>query len=202
MEELIGTQKPTHRILDPAQAIATLEGVVPGLVALRREEPAVFGWEAVEVAIGTRLPSDFKALAEWYPAFELDDFLGVFVPRPGEEGAWAGADEGPYSDYPADLRPPELVSTDLMSWGSSTEGDHFFWSVLGDDPDHWPVTICSRNGPWWHYEGGTVQFLAELVNGTLDPWALPPVDPEVTGWGSAGGGWQKKAEVSRETREV
>ncbi|MEW2129106.1 hypothetical protein [Streptomyces sp. NPDC005435] len=84
MEELIGTQKPTHRIPDPAQAIATLEGVVPGLVALRREEPAVFGWEAAEVAVGTRLPSDFKALAEWYPAFELDDFLGVFVPRPGE----------------------------------------------------------------------------------------------------------------------
>ncbi|MEU4150704.1 hypothetical protein [Streptomyces sp. NPDC026659] len=202
MEELMGTQKPAHRILGPDEAIAVLEGVVPGLVALRRSEPAVFDWKAVEEALGTRLPSDFKALAEWYPAFELDDFLGVFLPWPGEEGDWAGEGDGPYSDYPADLRPPELVPTNLISWGDSKEGDVFFWSVLGDDPEHWPVTICSRNGPWWHYAGGTVQFLAELTNGTLEPWELPPISPEVTGWGVAGGGWQEKAEVSLEMRDI
>ncbi|MGV9337324.1 hypothetical protein [Streptomyces sp. NPDC003688] len=98
MEELMGTQKPAHRILGPDEAIAVLEGVVPGLVALRRSEPAVFDW--------------------------------------------------------------------------------------------------------WHYAGGTVQFLAELTNGTLEPWALPPISPEVTGWGVAGGGWQEKAEVSLEMRDI
>ncbi|MGE7384773.1 hypothetical protein ACQKM2_04610 [Streptomyces sp. NPDC004126] len=195
MEELIGTQKPLHRILGPDEAIAVLEGSVPNLVELRRKQPAAFDWSAVEEGLETALPSDFKSLAEWYPAFELDDFLGVFVPWPGEENGWARAtdkeNKGWDSDYPAELRPPELVSVSLMSWGASKEGDQFFWSVLGDDPEHWPVTICSRNGPWWHYQGGMVQFLAELCDGTLDPWALPPVRPEVTGWGVAGGGWRE-----------
>lgn len=194
MTELTGTQRPARRILDCDEAIAVLERVVPGLVELRRREPAVFDWRAVEEGVGTALPADFKTLAEWYPAFELDDFLGVFTPWPGEEGDWVGAKvkEDGDPEYPTDLRPAELASTHLMSWGDSKEGDSFFWSVLGDDPEQWPVTICSRNGPWWHYEGGVVQFLAELCEGTLDPWALPPVRPEVTGWGVAGGGWRMR----------
>ncbi|MFJ3964449.1 hypothetical protein [Streptomyces sp. NPDC090036] len=48
MEELIGTQKPARRILDPAEAIAALERAVPGLVELRRRDRAAFDWPAVE----------------------------------------------------------------------------------------------------------------------------------------------------------
>ncbi|MEU4356260.1 hypothetical protein [Streptomyces virginiae] len=197
MEELIGTQKPVRRILGPAEAIAVLQRAVPGLVELRRQGPySTGGWSRrASERLCPALPSDFKALAEWYPAFELNDFLGVFTPWPGEERGWAKAtdveNKGWDSDYPAELRPAELASTSLMSWGESKEGDRFFWSVLGDDPGQWPVTICSRNGPWWHYESGMVQFLAELCEGTLEPWALPPVRPEVTGWGVAGGGWRE-----------
>ncbi|WP_406187180.1 hypothetical protein [Streptomyces sp. NBC_01006] len=197
VEELIGTQKPMRRILDPDEAIAALERAVPGLVALRRQEPAVFDWRAVEEGAGRALPSDFKSLAEWYPAFDLDDFLAIMLPWPGEDIGRAKAEgtesKGWDSDYPAELRPLELVSTSLMPWGDSAEGDRFFWSVLGDDPEHWPVTICSRNGPWWHYEGGMVQFLAELCDGALDPWALPPVKPEITGWAVESGGWRQTA---------
>jgi hypothetical protein len=196
VEELIGTQKPVRRIPGPDEAIPVLERTVPGLVELRRQKPAVFDWRAVEESLGTALPSDFKSLAEWYPAFDLDDFLRVIVPWPGEEGGWAKASNeqrnGGESEYPADLRPLELVSTSLMCWGNSAEGDNFFWSVVGDDPEHWPVTVCSRNGPWWHYEGGMVQFLSELCGGGLEPWALPPVRPQVTGWAVADGGWTVK----------
>ncbi|MFJ3827297.1 hypothetical protein ACIPWI_04950 [Streptomyces sp. NPDC090046] len=85
MEELIGTQKPVRRILDPEEAIAALERAVPGLVELRRRDRAAFDWPAVEEELKTALPSDFKALAEWYPAFELDDFLVLTTPLPGEE---------------------------------------------------------------------------------------------------------------------
>ncbi|MFJ7779678.1 hypothetical protein [Streptomyces yangpuensis] len=196
MEELIGTQTPAHRILDPAEAIAVLERTVPGLVALRRHEPAVFDWRAIEEEAGRALPADFKSLAEWYPAFGLDDFLHIMLPWPGEEAPRAEAEgtrsERWHSDYPVDLRPAELISTPLVPWGDSTEGDNFYWSVPGDGPGHWLVTICSRNGPWWHYEGGVVQFLAELCDGTLEPWALPPVKPRITGWAVEGGGWHQE----------
>ncbi|MGW2583857.1 hypothetical protein ACWCYZ_21405 [Streptomyces virginiae] len=188
MEELIGTQKPVRRILDPDEAIAALERAVPGLLRLRRRERAVFDWHAIEERIGTALPSDFKALTEWYPAFELDDFLGLCSPLPGEEGDWATACAREFAGEGPELRPDELASTVLMLWGNSKEGDEFFWSVLGDDPDHWPVTVGSHNSAWWHYEGGMVQFLAELCDKSLDPWALPTVEPELTGWGVAGGG--------------
>ncbi|MCX4628346.1 hypothetical protein [Streptomyces sp. NBC_01443] len=63
--------------------------------------------------------------------------------------------------------------------------DKFLWSTAEGGPQEWLVTVCSRNGPWWHYAGGTAQFLAELCDGTLEPWALPRVRPVVTGWTDA-----------------
>ncbi|THA84533.1 hypothetical protein E6U81_11755 [Streptomyces sp. A0592] len=191
----MGTQKPVRRIIDADEAVTALERAVPGLVDIRRQEPAVFGWREVEEILGTALPADFKALAEWCPPFELDDFLTVSLPEPGEERDWARAMEKENGDWgsncPAELRPEELLSAPLMAWADSAEGDRFFWSGLEGDPDHWPVTVWSRNGPWWHYEGGTVQFLAELCGASVEPWALPTVRPRVTGWGTEDGGWHR-----------
>ncbi|WP_234314255.1 MULTISPECIES: hypothetical protein [unclassified Streptomyces] len=189
MEKLIGAQKPVRRILDPDEAIAALERAVPGLVELRRKEPAVLDWHAVEKRIGTALPSDFKSLTEYYPPFELGDFLGLSGLLPGEEDDRAKAWTRELEGAGPEPRPTEPASTILLHWADSKEGDDFFWSVLGGDPDRWPVTISSHDSAWWIYEGGMVQFLAELCDGTLDPWALPRVDPELTGWGVAGGGW-------------
>ncbi|MDQ1006057.1 hypothetical protein QFZ82_000542 [Streptomyces sp. V4I23] len=53
------------------------------------------------------------------------------------------------------------------------------WSTTGDTPQDWIVTVASRGGVWWHYSGGAVQCLAEYCDGTVEPWALPPVVPEV-----------------------
>ncbi|MEU9182952.1 hypothetical protein AB0C90_40530 [Streptomyces sp. NPDC048550] len=186
MDEFIGVQRPVRRILDPDEAIAVLECAVPGLADLRRREPAVFDWTTAEDVLGTALPADFKRLCEWYPMFVLDDFMGPAFPDPGEETGWArGACEerewwasGGYGD----MCPPEVVPRSLSSWGDSQEGDRFFWTSVAEGPEHWLVTVCSRNGPWWHYEGGMVQFLAELCDGTLEPWALPTVQSKVTGW--------------------
>ncbi|MEW2418516.1 hypothetical protein AB0953_33215 [Streptomyces sp. NPDC046866] len=184
-EQLIGIQKPVRRILDPDEAIAVLERAVPGLVEHRRGEPAAYDWTAAE-ALGVALPADYKRLCELYPAFELDDFLGVFLPGPQEETDWArmACEERErwvsYAD--GGLVPPEVEPRNLLSWGASMEGDDFLWSTGAGGPEEWPVTVCSRNGPWWHYDGGMVQFLAELCDGTFEPWALPPVRPEVTGW--------------------
>nr|WP_245730082.1 hypothetical protein [Micromonospora pallida] len=65
----------------------------------------------------------------------------------------------------------------LLPWAQSNQGDIFLWTTTGPGPDEWPVTVASRNLGWWHYMGGAVQFLAELVDGTLQPWELPPVRP-------------------------
>jgi hypothetical protein len=38
------------------------------------------GWPAVEAALGTGLPSDFKAFTELYGSGKVDDFLYLFNP--------------------------------------------------------------------------------------------------------------------------
>ncbi|MFE4752582.1 hypothetical protein ACFRFU_33285 [Streptomyces sp. NPDC056704] len=46
-------------------------------------------WAALEADLGTALPLDFRSLAEAYPILVVDDFLTVFLPRPGAEASWA-----------------------------------------------------------------------------------------------------------------
>ncbi|MER6619807.1 hypothetical protein [Streptomyces sp. NPDC000931] len=59
----------------------------------------------------------------------------------------------------------------------SDEGDKFLWTTNGTDPRQWPVTVASRNGGWWHYEGGAVQFLAGYCDGGLEPRGASPGRP-------------------------
>ncbi|MBT2469553.1 SMI1/KNR4 family protein [Streptomyces sp. ISL-66] len=183
-DDFIGTQAPVRRILDPDEAIATLEGAVPGLVGHRRPEPVRFDWSVIEDGLGVILPADFKCLAERYPAFALDNFLRVSLPDPGREihrfRAMRNDRDWWDSDDAADLRHPYPAPGGLLPWGESYEGDRFLWSSIEHSPQQWQVTVASRNGGWWHYEGGVVQFLAELCDGTLEPWALPPVSTKVT----------------------
>lgn len=40
--------------------------------------------------------------------------------------------------------------------------------------------MAGRGGAWWHYAGGAVRFLAELCDGTVEPWGLRTFDTEVT----------------------
>jgi hypothetical protein len=187
-DDLIGTQTPARRITGPAEAVGALERAVPGLAGHRRPAPAVIDWALLEDGLGTALPADYRRLAEWYPTFALDDFLLVGLPEPGEEHHWLRGVredlEGVVrawweADMSIGLR-PHPAPGGLLPWAESNEGDKFLWTTVGDGPQQWPVTIASRNGGWWHYEGGAVQFLAEYCEGTLEPWALPPVGTEVT----------------------
>ncbi|MCC3770174.1 SMI1/KNR4 family protein [Streptomyces sp. UNOC14_S4] len=182
-DDLIGTQAPAHRIGDPAEAIRVLERAVPGLVAYRRAEPAALGWAVPESELGTALPADFKLLAELYPTFVIGDFLSVALPGPGAERGWA---DGVRDGLETVIRdwweggmsiglPPHPAPGGLLPWGESLHGDVFLWTTTGPGPDAWPVTVASRNGGWWHYEGGVVQFLAELLDGSLEAWGLPDI---------------------------
>lgn len=183
----MGTQAPGRRLTDPAESVAELEGKLPGLAAHRLPTPVVVDWPRLESVLGTALPADYKLLCELYPAFELSDFLRVGGPTPGAEVAWAEDTEDleivaewcedadlavPMHPYPA--------PGGLLPWAVSNQGDYFLWTTRPAGPQEWTVTVASRNGAWWHYTGGAVQFLADLVSGVLDPWALPPVRPEIT----------------------
>jgi hypothetical protein len=93
------------------------------------------------------------------------------IPRPARRS----------SDMSIGLRPHPAPRTRWPACpGESNEGDMLLRTTTGTTPDNWPVTVVSRNGGWWHYAGGAVPFLAELVDGTLEPRGMPPVRPAVT----------------------
>jgi hypothetical protein len=184
--ELIEKQTPKRRITDPAGALAALERALPGLADHRRSARAALDWAVVEESLGTALPSDYKYLAEWYPTFAIGDYILVSLPGPGEEhlvhrgfqsaldvlvDAWLEPGLG---------LPSHPAPGGLLPWSESDEGDKFMWTTAGETPQEWFVTVAGRGGAWWHYEGGAVQFLAELCDSTLEPWGLRIFDPEVT----------------------
>ncbi|WP_151772129.1 SMI1/KNR4 family protein [Streptomyces abyssomicinicus] len=185
-EELTDTQTPRRRVTDPEEALALLERAVPGLTGLRRPARAVIDWTMFEEGLGTRLPSDFKHLAEWYPTFDIGGFLLVALPEPGGERQ-ALQDTRDALEVLADAwlepglgLPAHPAPGGLLPWGESCDSDKFMWSTTGPTPQDWVVTVATRGGAWWHFGGGAVQFLAEYCTGGLEPWGLPPINLEVS----------------------
>ncbi|MDT0545755.1 SMI1/KNR4 family protein [Streptomyces lonegramiae] len=186
-DDLIGTQTPVRRLTDPDEAIAALERAVPGLAAHRRPEPVAIDWAVLEEGLGTPLPADYKRLAECYPDFILGDFLLPNLPRPGKERYLLDGIRETLTEDLRDWWEHDMTAGlrlypapgGLLPWGDSNQGDMFLWSTTGDGPGEWLVTVASHNGGWWHYAGGAVQFLAELCDGTLEPWELPRVGVDV-----------------------
>ncbi|MFF7459657.1 SMI1/KNR4 family protein [Kitasatospora sp. NPDC008115] len=190
MDDFAGTQAPIHRLADPAEAVAALESAVPGLVSLRLPEPRNVDWRLVEAGLGTALPEDFKLLREFYPTFGLGDFLGFGGPERGGEQTWVQGLRETLEDVEewcseADLTVPVRpfpAAGGLLPWAGSNQGDLFLWATNPAGPQEWTVTVASRSSAWWHYTGGAVQFLADLVTGAVEPWALPRVRPDVARW--------------------
>lgn len=185
-DDLIDTWTPKHRITDPAEALAALERAVPDMADHRRPTPAVLDWALLEEGLGTALPSDYKHLAEWYPAFAIGHCVLLGLPEPGAEHhvlrdirsllealVEARPEPGPGV-------PPHPAPGGLLPWAESDESDTFAWRTTGGTPQEWCVTVAGHGGGWWHYEGGAVQFLAELCDGTLEPPDLRLFDSEVT----------------------
>ncbi|MGW4651239.1 SMI1/KNR4 family protein [Kitasatospora sp. NPDC004289] len=190
MDDFVGAQAPVRRLTDPAEAVAALESAVPGLVALRLPEPRNVDWPLVEAGLGTALPEDFKLLRELYPTFGLGDFLGFSGPERGHEQRWVEGARGSLEDLEelcseANIAVPFHpfpAPGGLLPWAGSNRGDLFLWATGPAGPQEWTVTVASRSSAWWHYTGGAVQFLADLVTGTVEPWALPRVSPDVARW--------------------
>jgi hypothetical protein len=167
-------------LLNPIEAVAALEAAVPGLLPHRRSAPAAPDWPAIEARLGVPLPTDFRVLSEAYPTFTLGEFLHVSLPLPGKEDAWVSGVESELeivrdwweADMTIGLR-PHPAPGGLLPWAESLSGDVLLWTTSGAVPDTWPVTVASRNGGWWHYTGGAVQFIADWASGDVEPWELP-----------------------------
>jgi hypothetical protein len=131
MDDLIGTQSPSRRLVDPREALTVFEQACPEAAAFRRSQPATVDWAAVERGLGTILPPDFKLLTELYPYLIMGESLFITSPQPGDEHAWV---EGTLDDLEiveqwcedARLTPPVQAfpaSGGLLRWGTTDWGD-------------------------------------------------------------------------------
>lgn len=141
-------------------------------------------WMMIFRELGTELPSDYLALAGKYPPFTLDEFLAVRIPRNGGEQYYVEGlrnqmrelgelrDDGRSRGYVPYPEPGGLIC-----WGSSCDGDGFYWRTSGGSPDLWGIVVRGANDDWHEFSGSLTAYLAGLVSGEVSPDGLPPDFP-------------------------
>jgi hypothetical protein len=140
------------------------------------------GWAAVERALGTGLPGDFKAFTERYGSGTVDDFLYLFNPfASGQDGNLVVEKDRVLAAYrqtrarfPDRLPlPPFPEPGGVLPLGRTDNGDELYW-VTDGDPDHWPVALLeSRAALQEVHQVPVTGFLAALAANQLVSRILP-----------------------------
>jgi hypothetical protein len=132
-------------------------------------------WPAVQLAIGSVLPVDYRQLVEITGPIRVADFVGVFAPgnaNPNidllvQMGARLGALQALARDGFRALHPLWFEPGGLLPWGGTDNGDTLYWLTRGH-PDRWTVVVGEARGPV--YEDHPLcasDFLVEFLSGRL-----------------------------------
>ena len=160
-----------------------LEGLA-ALAGVSLTRGVAFDWAAIEADLGTRLPADYKLLAEAFPGGWFRQFVRPRKPARlaggaqrllGEFGAgqvetlrrWRaqGDDMVPYPVYPE--------SGGLLPWGGIRDGGYAFWLTGPGEPEGWPVVLASEKcGHWERFDGTVCEFLTEVAAARYDASAF------------------------------
>jgi len=140
------------------------------------------GWAAVEAALGTGLPGDFRAFTERYGSGTVDDFLYLFNPfAQGQDGNLVVEKDRVLAAYrqtrvrfPDRLPlPPFPEPGGVLPLGRTDNGDELYW-VTDGDPDGWPVALVeSRAALQELHQLPVTGFLTALAANQLASRILP-----------------------------
>jgi hypothetical protein len=140
------------------------------------------GWAAVEAALGTGLPNDFKAFTERYGSGMVDDFLYLFNPfTAGEDGNLLVEKDRVLAAYrqtrarfPDRLAlPPFPEPGGVLPLGRTDNGDELYWVTQGQ-PDDWPVALVESRATLQEVHPMPVTgFLTALSANQLTSRVLP-----------------------------
>jgi hypothetical protein len=164
-------------VADAAECLAGL-AVLAG-VSLAGD--TAYDWDEIEDDLGTRLPADYKLLAQAFPGGWFRQFVRPAKPaRQYGDGPWllgewaAGKIEGlrqwraqgdgtvPYPVYPE--------PGGLLLWGGLRDGGYACWLTSPREPEGWPVVIASSHcgGHWERFDGTVCEFLTEVAAARYD----------------------------------
>jgi hypothetical protein len=140
------------------------------------------GWAAVERALGTGLPGDFKAFTERYGSGTVDEFLYLFNPfAQGPDGNLVVEKDRVLAGYrqtrarfPERLPlPPFPEPGGVLPLGRTDNGDELYW-VTDGQPDGWPVALVESRAALQELHAMSVTgFLAALAANQLASRILP-----------------------------
>jgi hypothetical protein len=140
------------------------------------------GWAEVEAALGTELPSDFKAFTEGYGSGKIDDFLYLFNPfTAGQDGNLVAEKDRVLAGYrqtrdrfPERLPWPAFPEPGgVLPLGRTDNGDELYW-VTDGRPDQWPVALVEARAALQEVHPMPVTgFLAALAANQLTSRVFP-----------------------------
>jgi hypothetical protein len=145
-------------------------------------------WSAVEHALGTSLPGDYKAFIDMFGTSYLGSFLYLFNPFSSDETLNLVAQSADLLDVMRSLQeefPDEEIPyalfpepSGLLPWGITDNGDVLYWLTAGD-PDQWTVVINESRGPLIdEYAMSITTFLATFLTGQLESEVFPDDVPD------------------------
>lgn len=143
-------------------------------------------WTAVETALGTRLPGDYKQVVETYGWGEFCDYLYLHTPFGTSERnsiAWQPARHPTGSPEPDPTRnrerypyPLHPAPGGLLVWGTTMDADRLCWLTEGS-PEDWPVVIWSRDGRYETHPMGAAAFIEGRAGGRVTSRLLMDMEP-------------------------
>ncbi|MFB7330759.1 SMI1/KNR4 family protein [Streptomyces adustus] len=144
-------------------------------------------WAAVETALGTALPADYKRLVQAYGGGLFAGTLWVLEPGCPHASYDLIAQTAEREEILQELweagedRPPELLDRDvrLVPWGFDEGAGHFlYWLVQPDvEPEEWTVILNEGRGPLWETTPVSCsRFLLDVVAGTTTSFYFTDLD--------------------------
>lgn len=145
------------------------------------ENARPYSWDAVEAAISSALPRDYKELIDTTGALIIDDWLCLFGPERGSsssdiallveerERAWDELRE-------SGVELPEEYFAEgsrLIAFGA-IEGTYFFWhAVSGSVPEDWGVVVVDEDlESWYDFDLSATECIYKILVGDIrrDPF--------------------------------
>jgi hypothetical protein len=146
-------------------------------------------WSAVEAALGTRLPEDYKHLVETYGWGEFCDYLNLHTPfgtsrhngLAWQSGRPSGTAERDRERYPHPLHP---APGGLLIWGTTIDADRLCWLTTGT-AENWPVVVWSSEGRYETHPMGAAGFVEAWTGGRVTSRLLADMEPGPAPWFNA-----------------
>ncbi|WP_234323542.1 SMI1/KNR4 family protein [Streptomyces sp. NRRL F-2580] len=140
-------------------------------------------WDAAEAALGTKLPSDYKALLDTYGVGDIGELV-ILPPLPSDVRGYERCHVGSMTaglrglwDDDSGVPGVTLGADAVLPWGSGMNANEMAWLMNDPDPDKWPVVAWRRHhlwseSPWALFDCGMVQFITRMMLGQFEACPL------------------------------